>query len=77
MKATAEAFMSSASTWCWAKKPTRKRGFWLMRPFVGVSWPISSFRTVVFPAPLGPTMPMRESSWTSRSMFRRRGLSTL
>ena len=30
---------------------------------------------MVLPAPLGPTMPMRESSWTSRSIFLRRGLS--
>ena len=32
-----------------------------------------SFKTVVLPAPFGPTMPILESSWTSRSMCLRSG----
>jgi len=29
-KATALEFRSRASTWCWAKKPIRRRGFWVI-----------------------------------------------
>ena len=39
-------------------------------PVVGARFPLMIFRSVVFPAPFGPTKPTRSPSCTSNVMFR-------
>src|SRR5580658_1798959 len=37
-------------------------------PFSGRSWPQTQLKSVVFPAPLGPTRPMHSPAWTLKVM---------
>ena len=54
----------SASTKCCAYRPTRSACDRRWSPVVGVRSPASRFMSVVFPAPLGPTMATREPAST-------------
>lgn len=63
----------SCSAYCWLKKPIFSRWFFLISPWVGVSLPVSSRSSVLFPTPLGPTMQILESMSMPKSRFLKSG----